>query len=240
MNEFDGLSTFYERLMSYNGIDEWKGYVVNTIKRYLKKAKDIKGIDIGCGTGIFTRALCNAGLKTVGVDTSVSMLNEAVMQGGEYYMQSITALKGFSNLDFAVAINDIINYLPHAKLKKAFESVYRSLKKGGVFLFDISSEYKFKKVIGNNLFGEDDEDLTYIWFNKLNKRSVNMDLTYFVKKENGLYERLDESFIEYIYTKEEIILALEEVGFKIKAIKGHLGKSATDKSERLNFIAIKV
>ena len=47
MNEFDGLSTFYERLMSYNGIDEWKGYVVNTIKRYLKNAKDIKGIDIG-------------------------------------------------------------------------------------------------------------------------------------------------------------------------------------------------
>lgn len=239
MNEFDVLSAFYERLMSYNGIDEWIGYVVNTIKRYLKNLDGSKGIDIGCGTGTFTRALNLAGLNTVGVDTSLNMLNKAVEKGGEYYMQSITALKGFSNLDFAVAINDVINYIPHAKLKKAFEKVYSSLKKGGVFLFDISSEYKFKHVIANNLFAEDDDELTYLWFNKLNKRSVNMDLTYFISDKNGLYERLDESFTEYIYTQDEIICALKEVGFTVKSVKGHLGAKVTEKCERLNFIAIK-
>ena len=241
MNDFDVLSNFYDRLMSYNGIDEWIGYVVNTIKRYLKKGQDsYYGVDIGCGTGTFTRALVSAGLKTVGVDTSLNMLNKAVEKGGEYLMQSITGLKGFTGLDFAVAINDVVNYVPHAKLTKAFESVYRSLKKGGVFLFDISSEFKFREIIANNLFSEDDEEVTYLWFNKLGKRSVNMDLTYFIKGENGLYDRLDESFTEYIYTQEEITKTLETVGFKVKAVKGHLGAKVTDKSERLNFIAIKI
>ena len=53
MNDFDVLSNFYDRLMSYNGIDEWIGYVVNTIKRHLKKGQEsYYGVDIGCENSI--------------------------------------------------------------------------------------------------------------------------------------------------------------------------------------------
>lgn len=211
MNDFDVIAEFYGELFARDG-KTWAKEVIKTLKKYCKNKV---GIDVGSGTGYFTRVIAKAGFTVTGVEQSTSMLNVALNEGGNYVKGDIRNIKGFSSLGFVTAINDVINYLKPEDLPKAFSSVNACLEKGGVFVFDYSSKERLKNVIGENLFGEDYEDFSYMWFNTKKKDGVKMDLTFFLKKQNGLYERADESFFEYFHELSTVENLLCESGFKI-------------------------
>ena len=176
------------------------------------------------------------------MDISEEMLSSAVeiarREGvrAEFLYGDITKLKLNAKLDFIVAVNDCINYVPQNKLKAAFSKVYTNLKKGGVFIFDISSEEKLKNDLGNNLFADDGEDITYLWFNTLNGDRVDMDITVFTRGADGKYTRADERQTQYIHGETAVISELEGVGFTVET-EGHLGGS---KEKRINFICRKI
>ena len=65
-----------------------------------------------------------------------------------------------------------------------------------------------------------------------------MDVTLFVKQEDGQYQRLDETHRQYIHTEESLRLALEENGFAVVSVTGHLGEDKTS-SDRLCILAQK-
>ena len=94
-----------------------------------------------------------------------------------------------------------------------FSTIYALLNDGGVFVFDISSEHKLKHVLGNNLFFEDNENLTYFWQNSLKGDKVKMELTFF-EKQGDSYKRSDETETQYVHKASEIAAALKGAGFK--------------------------
>ena len=234
-NSYSALGRWFEYLNKDCGYEQWSQYLIKLLK---EKNAGASGLDIGCGNGYFTRALTRAGYSVTGIDISPQMLDTAqklaLKEGikAEFLLGDITKLKVIAKKDFCIAINDCINYIPKDKLNAAFSHVHNSLKKGGTFIFDISSAQKLKDTIGNNLFAEDNEDVSYIWFNTLDGDSVTMDLTFFERQKDGTYARYDERHIQYIYEEDEILSALEEAGFTAKS-EGHLGG---DKGERINFI----
>jgi SAM-dependent methyltransferase len=197
------------------------------------------GLDIGCGNGAFTRALCKAGYAVSGMDISPEMLTKAEELAAaegirtEFLLGDITKLKVNGKLDFAVAVNDCLNYVPPQKLGAAFSHVASCLKKGGLFHFDVSSENKLKNILGNNLFGDDGDDITYLWFNRLEEGRVEMDLTFFIRNRQGLYERREEHQTQYIHTEEALLSELERAGFAVIFHEGLWGSD--DKSERIHF-----
>ena len=65
-----------------------------------------------------------------------------------------------------------------------------------------------------------------------------MEVTLFVKKEDGRFERLDEIHRQYAYTEEEILTALEGAGLRVLQVEGHLGEDKKE-SDRLTFLAKK-
>ena len=142
-------------------------------------------------------------------------------------------------VDFAVAVNDCLNYVPHNKLETAFKKVCGCLKKGGAFVFDISTEYKLKNVLGNNLFADDEDDITYIWFNKWLGDSVEMDITVFTAAGGGLFKREDERHIQYAHKIPDVVAALESAGFDVVRTEGHLGEPLESDSLRANFICLR-
>ena len=105
-----------------------------------------------------------------------------------------------------------------------------------MFLFDVSSEKKLKNDLGNNLFADDGEDITYLWFNTLNGDKVDMDITVFTRGTDGKYDRADERQTQYIHGEQAVISALEGAGFKVET-EGHLGGT---KEKRINFICRKI
>lgn len=229
-NGFSFAAEFYEELMGKEG-DAWAKKTVSAVRR---AAVNPRGADVGCGTGKVTRALCAAGFDAVGMDPSPEMLSEAMRLGGAQYvfgsMKDAAKLRG---LGFVTAVNDVVNYIRPKDLDKNFAAVFSALAPGGAFLFDLSTEYRLRQVIGENLFGEDGEEMSYLWFNRQKKDGVLMELVYFVKR-GGTYEREEESFFEYIHTEEEVISALSRAGFgKIKTARQ--GSPA----ERLFFRAVR-
>ncbi len=233
INDFSVVSSFYEKLMA--GVSgKWAAKVVRRVK---KLAPNPRGADVGCGTGTVTRALAAAGFSVTGFDPSPEMLGEAFARGGEYVLGKMTDVKKLSGLGFVTAVNDVVNYLPPAQLVKNFAAVYAALDKGGVFLFDVSSIYRLRQVIGTNMFGEDREDLTYIWFNTQRKNGVLMELVYFYKEGNA-YRREEESFFEYAHGADEIVSSLKAAGFGKVAVVGENGEIKAE-DERWYFTAIK-
>lgn len=81
--------------------------------------------------------------------------------------------------DFVTAVCDGFNYVKGKNLAAAFNEIYSALNDGGIFIFDVSSANKLENVLGNNLFYEDDENLTYLWQNTKKGEKIKMDLTFF-------------------------------------------------------------
>ena len=238
---YNALAPYYEQLITSCDYEQWSQYVFSKLKTY---AKGKVGCDLACGSGYFTRFLKKNGYMVYGADCSENMLKEAVRLSNEeqvyinYQRQDIKSFKSFEKLDFITVINDGVNYIAQKDIKKAFKSIYAALKKGGVFMFDVSSSYKLKTVLANNLYGEDTDDVTYLWFNTLKEDSVKMELTFFIK-DGDKYVRKDESHLQYIHELVDLKNALLEVGFDVLETSGHLGEELTFDSQRINFIAIK-
>ncbi|MBQ8284487.1 MAG: class I SAM-dependent methyltransferase [Clostridia bacterium] len=232
------LAKWFEYLNDDCGYENWSQYLITKLKKYALS----DGLDIGCGGGWFTRAFFKAGYRMTGLDASAEMLDfaqeTAVKEGvrGEYLLGDVSKMKLPKRFDFATAINDCINYIPKNKLNAAFKNVAGALKKGGIFLFDISSERKFREKIANTVCADDREEITYLSFNKTENDCVAMDVTLFVKRKDGAFDRLDETHTQYIYREEEIIQALENNGFSVLEIEGHLGTDKTQ-SDRICFLA---
>ncbi|MGN0813728.1 MAG: class I SAM-dependent methyltransferase [Candidatus Coproplasma sp.] len=236
---YSALGGWFEYLNKDCGYEQWSQYLITRLKSL---GAGLKGVDIGCGNGYFTRALYKAGYDVCGVDISPQMLSVAKQKAAkegvrsEFLLGDITKLKLNGKVDFAVAVNDCINYVPPEKLKIAFAKVYSALNRGGVFLFDVSSEYKLRNIIGENVFCEDGEDISYIWFNTQTEKGVIMELTFFIKGADGRYSREEERHEQFAHGEEDIVSALEEAGFCNITTEGHLGG---DKRERINFTAVK-
>lgn len=235
---YTNLAKWFEQLNDDCGYQQWSQYFIMKLRAYPFTV----GLDIGCGAGWFTRAFARAGYQMTGLDCSPQMLDAAqetaLKEGvrGEYILGDITSKKLPRRFDFATAINDCINYIPKDRLNAAFKNVHGALKKDGLFLFDVSSPRKFAEKIANTVCADDREDVTYLAFNRTQGDRVTMDVTLFTRRPDGAFERTDETHVQYIYEEEEIVAALENNGFRVLSVTGHLGEDKTQ-SDRLFFIA---
>ena len=234
------LAKWFEYLNDDCGYEKWSQYLIAILDAYPLQ----KGLDIGCGGGWFTRAFQRHGYQMTGLDISAEMLDyaqERAMKEGvrsEYLLGDISKMKLPKRFDFATAINDCVNYIPKNKLGTAFKNVGSALKKGGIFVFDVSSIRKLREKVANTVSVDDREEITYLSFNHEEEDGVTMDVTLFVKDAQGGYTRLDERHRQYAYTEEEICAALEKGGFTLLQVEGHLGEHK-DESDRLCFVARK-
>ena len=234
------LAEWFEYLNDDCGYEQWSQYLIEKLRAFPVKT----GLDAGCGGGWFTRAFARAGYAVTGMDISPEMLDvaqrKALSDGvkGEYLLGDIVKTKLPKRFDFVTAINDCVNYIPKEKLRSAFKNVRSALNKKGIFLFDVSSERKFREKIANTVSVDDREDVTYLCFHRTEDEKTTMDVTLFVKKHGRGYERLDERHVQYIYKEVEILAALNECGFDLLCAEGFLGEDK-EHSDRLCFLAQK-
>lgn len=238
---YGAIAGLYERLMEVD-YDAWARYVLSVINEY---SPGKKCADLGCGSGAFTRRFKRAGLDVIGVDISEEMLAEAVRLTREeglsitYLMQDVRSFRPTGRLDCITAVTDCINYVPGTELVRTFKRLAAGLVKGGLLFFDVSTAHKLLNVIGNNMFGEDGEDFSYMWFNRAEGDRVEMDLSVFTRTQGGLYLKREEHHVQYAHTREALLQALSQAGFELIRTEGHLGEPLSDDAQRMNFIAIR-
>lgn len=240
MNSYQALAEVYEKLINDCDYEKWSQYLLKNVKKY---SNGNKGMDLACGSGKITRFLSANGYAMTGADISEEMLAQAKMLSDEkklairYFKSDLNNLRLTEKYDFVTAINDAFNYVKGENLLKVFKSINKILYPQGLFLFDISSEYKLKEVIGNNMFGEDYPDVSYLWFNELKESGVEMDLSFFIKR-GDLYEKKEEKHFQYIHKTEYVADCLKNAGFSVLSID-EFGNELNEKSLRINFTAVK-
>jgi SAM-dependent methyltransferase len=243
---YSALAEWFEYLNDDCDYEKWSQYLIKKLSTYALEtgAALTDGLDVGCGGGYFTRSLQKAGYAMVGMDASPQMLDKAqsvaMKEGvrGEYILGDVAKNKIARKYSFVTSINDCFNYIEQDKILKAFKNVYGCLKKGGVFLFDVSSPKKYAEKFRSAVNVDDRDDVTYLSFASTDGKTATLDVTLFAKTATGEYRRYDEAHVQYVHTEEQLLTALQTAGFTKVAVEGHLGEDKTQ-SDRLQFFAVK-
>ena len=219
------MSSYESLAGSYDGLMADASYVkrADYLDRCLKKSKiPVETIlDLGCGTGTISCLMAEKGYRVLACDASVGMLTEAMMKSAEmenaplFLHQSMEKLKLVEPVDAVISTIDAINYLTGEKaLKETFKRVYKWLKPGGQFIFDVNTPYKLRRMDGA-LYTDETEESYCVWrtFFSEKKQVCSYQVDLFRLRRDGAWERDYEEHRERAWSEEELRSALAEAGF---------------------------
>lgn len=240
---YNRFAEVYDRLMDDFDYPAWAEYYLRLLERAGCRPRTM--CECGCGTGSMTLEFARRGIKITGVDLSGEMLEEAQRKARAagimtpFVQQDMTRLALPRRVEAIVACCDGVNYLTDGEQVRAFFRAARQwLKPGGALAFDVSTGRKLLEEMGNAFFGEDRDEVTYLWQNRREGSLLHMELCFFVRREDGLYERFDESQVQRAHTVEELTQALSECGFTdIAAFGGQTFDPPRPEDRRVHLIA---
>lgn len=224
--------------------DTWAKYILSFLKDEFSDKK-ISILETACGTGNLTWRLAKEGYNIIASDISEEMLSYAAQNLAANWQKATLIINDMQNIslnhnvDAVICACDGVNYLNGEQIKAFFKAAYDNLKEDGLLLFDISSEFKYREIVSNNVFCDEDEDSAYIWKNTLNKNTCKMDITIFIK-ENDVFKRFSEQHTHYLHSEKNLTECLLKAGFtQIKAYDCFTRDKAKENSNRIEFSAKK-
>lgn len=198
-------------------------------------------LEMACGTGGLTEKLARD-YKIHAFDLSDDMLsvceNKIRSKNLKLFKQNMVGFSAPASYDAIFSVGDSLNYVTDEKdFEAAIKSSYNHLKDGGIFIFDLNTEYKFKNIPPVTV--DEVEDVLYLWENiydeeeKLNTYGVN----FFRNIKDNDYKRFYEEHLERAYDLSFVKNLLEETGFKdIEVYDDYEFKEVRDETSRYTFI----
>ena len=243
MDAYTGFAGVYDRFMEDVPYEQWRDIIVKELKQ--ASIRDGLVLDLGCGTGTLTNLLAEAGFDMIGVDGSEEMLMEAREKGEDpeilYLCQDMREFELYGTVRAVVSTCDTMNYLlTREDFIQTVRLVNNYLDPGGLFIFDMNTIYKFRELMGNRTIAESGEEAAFIWDNFFDEETGRneYDLTLFIAREDGLFERRIEVHEEQGYTLEEVKGFLAAGGMEfVRVFDAETGEEPDDTSEKVFFIA---
>jgi SAM-dependent methyltransferase len=164
----------------------------------LGPVRDRRGrvVELGCGSGLLTRHLLDAGHRVVATDASPAMLELAreAAPDAEDVRQVTLPDDPIPRADAIVSVGHALNYLPdEAAIDRAFVAIADALRPGGVLAIDVCDlEWGAARldVATHGRVGQDWAIITETSTPAVNRFVRRM--TIFVKNDDGSWRRDDE------------------------------------------------
>lgn len=229
MSSYESLAGAYDALtgdVGYRRRAEW-------LDRQFRKQRQPIGtvLDIGCGTGTIACLLAGMGYRVTAVDASEEMLTMAQQKAasltGEppfFVCQKMQCLRLPCAADAAVSTLDALNYLTREQdVRETFRRVFRFLQPGGLFVFDVNSPYKLRRMDGQVWLDETETDYC-VWRTDFSRRTqlCTYCVDLFRQNRDGSWTRSQELHRERAWEPEDLRRWLEEAGFARVRISGDL------------------
>ena len=241
MEAYSGFAEVYDLFMANVPYGERCRYLTGVLRDF--GVEEGLVLDLGCGTGTMTELLAGAGYDMIGVDNSEEMLEMAAAKreasGRDilYLCQDMREFELYGTVRAVISVCDSLNYILDTEdLTQVFRLVNNYLDPGGVFIFDLNTEYKYSQM-GDETIAENREDGSFIWDNYYHReeRINEYDLALFVREGgDGLYRKYEETHYQRAYLPEEIRRAGEEAGMEFVAFYDAFTKnSPRPDSERI-------
>jgi SAM-dependent methyltransferase len=261
MEAYTGFAQVYDKFMDNVPYDKW----AEDIRRILINQGISEGIllDLGCGTGNITRRFAGYGYDMIGIDRSEEMLQIAIEKKYEeelaenskardilYLKQDMRNFELYGTVSAIICICDSLNYITkEEELLSVFSLVNNYLEAGGIFLFDMNTEYKYKEILSENVIAENREDCSFIWENYFDeKENINeYQVTIFVEAEaeednrhqkGRLYEKFSEMHYQKAYSVDTVKSLLEKAGMEFIGVYEAFSENPPkETAERVCFLA---
>lgn len=245
MDAYSSFAQVYDTFMDNVPYQEGCRYLCSILQQYGITEGLIT--ELGCGTGTLTELMAASGYNMIGIDNSPDMLELALEKkqaSGQdilYLLQDMREFELYGTVKGIISFCDSINYITTpADLLQVFRLANNYLDPGGYFIFDFHTEYYYNTVLGDSIFAEDREDMSFIWDNFYDEttRINEYLLSIFVLDQSGLYRKYQEEHFQRAYTLTEIQDLLVQAGLEYVASYNELSFQPPDsKSTRIHVIA---
>lgn len=248
---YEELAAVYDILMEDINYQRWADYIDGLLKKNNCPGRCL--LDLGCGTGNITIPLAQKGYQITAVDLSAEMLGQAKQKSEVLQLSINWLLQDMADLqladangaeplfDAAIATFDAFNYLTEAEdLQHLLQTMDFLLADNGLLVFDLQTPYKLREYLGNQIFTLHHPQVEYMWENHFDEEEqiCQMDITFFIKQENGLYQRVIETHREKVYEFDLLKMWLNMNGFKVLAIYQELTETDAEPNDhRAVFVA---
>lgn len=240
---YGSFAAVYDQFMDNIPYEDWHRYLHDLLQEQGIRQGIV--VDLACGTGSMTVKLAADGYDMIGVDSSCEMLDIARRKCPENVLllqQDMRELDLYGSAAAFVCICDGMNYILNEEdLQKVFHQVALFLDDGGVFIFDMKTEYFYRELLGNRTITDHREDATLIWENEYHPESrcneYLITLYQLADEERDLFCREEEYHIQRAYDPEQILPLIEAEGMQLQALyEAVTKKPPTDHSERIYYI----
>lgn len=153
-------------------------------------------VEIGCGSGLLTRHLLDAGCRVLATDASPAMLEIArqVVSDAEEIRQVVLPDDPIPRADAIVSVGHVLNYLPGAEeIDRALVAIANALEPGGILALDLCDlEYgEVRREAGSRGWADEDWAIVTEVSLPTPDRFVRQMAT-FVRNDDGSWRRDDE------------------------------------------------
>ncbi|MBE6691866.1 MAG: class I SAM-dependent methyltransferase [Ruminococcaceae bacterium] len=235
---FSTLADFYD---SINGsaYEPYADFLEKSFKLSTIPVKEV--LDLGCGTGGICAILADRGFDMVGVDISTDMLMVArernLGKNTLLLCQDMCEFELYGTVQAVYSSFDCLNYITENKgLKQVFVLVRNYLESGGVFVFDINTEFRYTQILDGKSFVYETDDNLAVWRSAFDKEEklCEFEIDNFTKLSGNKYIRESETQIQRLYTHQEIMDFAE--GFDLVEQSGGKGFDGCDEAEKTYYV----
>ena len=226
--QFTAIAPYYDLLMKDVNYDRWLWYVGEIFKLFQHNPRTI--LDLACGTGTCSVLLAKEGYRVTGLDSSEAMLRvarEKAKREGvrvDYMNERMEDFALRRRVDAVICLFDSLNYiLDEGEMLNTYRCTHDSLAPGGLFIFDMNTEYGLAEGWGDPEFVKEEEEIVSIWRNEYDRvaKLARLALTLFVA-EGDHYIRIDEVHLERAYSPRKVKDLLRQAGFSDVRVYRHL------------------
>ncbi len=224
-SQFTALAPHYDELMQVVPYDVWVDYVLllfSTVEHDPKKL-----LDCACGTGNVSFELAKSDIEVTGVDIAPEMIAVAQRKASEsefpirFFEADLGDFDLGERFDSATCLYDSLNYiLDPATLRAAFARIAAHLESGGVFVFDMNSDYALTADLFTQTNFDPNKALHYNWQAQHDPetRITSVEMRFNRREEDGRQSVFVETHRERAYFLDEVREMLEATGWEILKI----------------------
>lgn len=247
MEAYSEFANVYDLFMEDTPYEMWYDFIKECLKEQKTEVESV--CELGCGTGQMTMLFAKEGKEVIGIDYSPEMLMVAQDHAYDenlsilYSMQDMSEFELEGQVDLIISCCDSINYLvEEGDVQQTFHQVKKFLKDEGLFIFDMNTAYKYQEVLGDQIFADQTEDAAYIWENFYDEETkINeYEVSFFIKGQDGKYERSVENHYQKAYSIEVVKRMLSVAGLQmIAAYDNYTKEPVHAQSERITYVVKK-
>ena len=219
---FEDYAAYYDLI--YKDKDYEKE--VDFIEDIFGESKPKKILEVGCGTGSYTKILVEKGYKVTAVDVSGDMLKIASEKCDcKFIKGDIRDITLNEKFDTCIAMFAVMGYITeNAEIIKVLNNIRKHLKPNGIFVFDVWNGLAVLRLLPEQRIKEvENDEIRIIRFAVPNLRAfeqiceVNYKLIILNKRDNKLKE-INEKHVMRFYFPQELKYYLENAGFEVLKI----------------------